>query len=54
MYRYTYSYKSDSLREVIGIVNADCIEDAIELISRIKLLQPEDVCELFYIERLKS
>jgi len=54
MYSFTYSYKVDSLNEVIGTVKADSLEDAIELISTIKRLPEQAVLDLFNIRKVTS
>lgn len=52
MYTYTFSYKKDPSKEVIGRVNATSLEDAIEQVSIIKRLNQDIVLELFNIERI--
>jgi hypothetical protein len=52
MYTYTFSYKKDPSREVVGRITATSMEDAIEQVSIIKRLNQDIVLELFNIERI--
>ena len=52
MYLFTYSYKADSLDEIIGMTRASSIKDAIELISKIKQLSKRDVIKLFNVRKV--
>jgi len=52
MYTYTFSYKTDLSREVVGRITATSMEDAIEQVSIIKRLNQDIVLELFNIERI--
>ncbi len=52
MYLFTYSYKVDSLDEVIGTVKAESLEDAIEMICRIKQISKQSVIDLFNIRKV--
>lgn len=52
MYLFTYSYKADSLNEVIGTVKAETIDDAIEMICRIKQIPKQSVIDIFNIRKV--
>jgi hypothetical protein len=52
MYTYTFSYKKDPTKEVVGKVTAASFEDAIEQVSIIKRLGQDTILELFNIERI--
>lgn len=52
MFVYTYSYKSDSLNEIIGSVRANDYEEAVEKIAVIKQLDIESILNIFRIERI--
>lgn len=54
MFVYTYSYKTDTLNEIIGRVQANDLEDAVLKISDIKRLCIDDVLNLFNIERIEQ
>jgi hypothetical protein len=50
MYTYSYSYKSDSIGEIIGIVYADTYEDAVLKVSEIKRLPIDSILDIFNIK----
>ena len=54
MGQYTYSYKLDSSNENIGVVEANNIDEAISLVSRIKCLDIDTTLELFNIKKVKN
>jgi hypothetical protein len=52
MYTYTFSYKKDPDKEVVGRVTATSFEDAVEQVSVIKRLNQDSILEIFNIERI--
>jgi hypothetical protein len=52
MFVYAYSYKSDSLNEIIGSVHANNYEEALEKIAIIKQLDVQSILNIFRIERI--
>ncbi len=50
MYIYSYSYKTDSSNESIGIVYADTYEDAVLKVSEIKQLPIDSILNIFNIK----
>ena len=54
MHKYKFSYKADSSGEVVGIVSATSLDNAIELIAELKRLSTQQIIELFNVERIES
>ena len=54
MHKYKFSYKADSLREVVGTVAATSLDEAIKMIAVLKNLQARQITELFNVERVES
>lgn len=49
MFVFSYYYKTDSMRENLGYVNADSYDEALELIAKKKRLSVVDIMQLFEI-----
>jgi hypothetical protein len=54
MEQYAYSYKSDSTNEVIGIIDAKNINDALLFLCEIKRLDVDSVNALFNIKKVEN
>lgn len=50
MKRYTYAYRADSLREIIGRVMATSLYEAREMIAQLKHLDVISTIQLFDIQ----
>jgi len=46
---YGYYSKSDSKKELIALIDAYCLEDAIEIAALMKGLKVEEFCEIYEV-----